>query len=810
VFTSQNLTQKKGVFIFEPYATKEFIWKNNRQSYALKQCSDAVLGFNIKTDKASAEYVSTSPNEQFVRTRIKCEVSSDLKCDQDYVSREIDGQYTQRDGEGSFSRPPLRQTHIESCKTAGFSTSNVSVLAVEKTRANDAEGYSSLLICSGRQSSCSKPPLLGQPRIVKALDCGSARVESGLIQVTSGTKVTSLDMLSKACTPLGFDTVKSLQSISKKDEIGNYEYYTVSGICSSYRNNESKPLINSCKALATTKGTATPLTCDKGLVTKTIFGEPRKLDSRPSDSQIRAEVCNESDYANLDEVISATATTSASSGGGEGALVPWSIEAMCSVYSGPSSDSCEQLGPCFGEEVSPSSQEVKISYRGKTYKNLCEKDLIVKPTSNTCDSCVSNKFLFTDSTTGNTCSVTSPVAFSGEQNEFKFSDTSINGTVNALCNSGVTTGLSGKCYKSCPGNISLGWADKNGNQSCANTVPSGVYIHEQVVNFGSSLAHTGNASFKCNGVSGRWEQQGSANCKLDCASSINWGSGISKSGVNKNGLCYTNARRVKNGASGIVPNMRSGASGSAKYSCNDGVYAVTSFSCNVECASSKNQLWGGACSSPSPTLSDGGSARVSHVYNRYSPFASTVSGIANLSCSDGRVNASGSCSYVIREDRGNWSQWEVISSNCAVTPSSAIIPDTERFEQTTNCSLRLSRSRNVTQVWNNGRKSGIDDDISYANTNKITKEIIYGTKVVNTYSWSSLGNAGVCYATGGYYSEYAGSSSVQCNSNGTVKSGSCMVEGETNMFTQAFPTGSGSGGSTTCIMCRKFQSCQVD
>jgi hypothetical protein len=709
---------------------------------ALSKCMN-IQGFNVSDGATYTFYNKDSQNNGY-HYFAKCKVTADLRCDQGVVIADsIGGDYNPKSGE--LDIPPSGVKFTKECVANGFPKFEKK-LYLGASYPGVIDDFTAILICSNNQSKCSAP-VTGGGGIISPLSCTEAKVTSGLLEVPRGTTLSPDDILNNTCKPLGFDSLKTILRDSKEDSSGGFDYRSVMAECGTYRLGDTAPLMPSCAAGGSTDGVAsvTPLSCDTGKVERNIRGERSPSSGlytlSPSDGTVRLKLCNESNYSTLSGSPTKTQFPSSDL---------FSVVALCSGYTGASRGDCEVMGPCFGPVVSAASSEPKLEYNGQFYKNLCAP--LAPPTAGLCEGCSVGPFSFTDKINGNTCSITSPAAYSSQQNTVSFADTSINGSAVVLCNSGSKSLVSGSCYKSCPGGVSIGWADKNGGSSCSQTIPSGVYSNNQVITLASSVTNTGNAKFSCNGNTGAWVANSTV-CKLDCQGNVNWGSGTSGGGTSKLNACMATLPKIKDGAVGVLTSSASGTSGSGNYRCDDGNLVVTNPVCNLACAATAGS-WGGACKGSVSALNHGASSLIYHGGNPTHPYSSTITGSSTYSCSDGSLNQSGSsCSFVNSTAYDPWSLWSETSRSCSLSPDVSTVNSGVSFTQTKTCSVGQRQTQAVFHVWNDGRRDLIRTDVSSRTITEITTALAVGTKVFVSGSSVDLGpwvNTGGLFACGAW------------------------------------------------------------
>lgn len=492
----------------------------------------------------------------------------------------------------------------------------------------------------------------------------------------------------------------------------------------------------------------TKIDCNTGSVDGVIQGAfnpvTGEYSDSPSDADIKQKLCEANNYAKLDKVIGATRI---------GTKDYFSVQAQCSEYYGPDAQSCIDDSPCYGAEVSPSSQVPKFCLgTGTCYENLCADDPV------DVEECVDcgGLFSFTDAATGSSCSFNVTNIPSALSEDFVFENELVNGNANVFCNDGkMSVGGPSECYKSCQSGVVVGWKDKNGAMSCGQTIPAnekGFYTQGQVVTLSSSLEHTGSATATCD--NGNWIVSGGT-CQLDCVADFNWGSGNDAIGRSKYNLCGATPTRTSHGKVTNPISTTPGTSGVQRLRCNDGDWIKGSPStCYTDC-SATTLTWGGVCKASVSQTTHQGQVGVSHQGNPDYVYDFTTTGSATASCSDGKWSISGSCHYVVRVVYGTWTPWSMISESCTVDPEASEIDWGKSFQQEKTCNQRWKRTRTVKWQYNNGTlvnrpgETEYDDrvDVSYStktgtrdyivNSNSESPYVTYGSWDCGSYSPST-------------------------------------------------------------------------
>lgn len=372
-------------------------------------------------------------------------------------------------------------------------------------------------------------------------------------------------------------------------------------------------------------------------------------------------------------------------------------------------------------------------------------------------------FSYKDTATGNTCAVTTGANLSGESRNVKFSNEHYYGEVDVSCNNGqkfLDLGGAATCFKTCKGNTLVGWSDKNGANSCSQLVPSGIYKDGERVHLSSSRNHTGTSYATCNGTTGAWEVSG-GQCKLDCAGNLSWGSGVSKSGVNKNGACSVSIPTLSHGQTGSYDKQITAStpvsdltSGEVDYRCDDGVIKTSNASCNLGCAMSQstNVSWGSQCVSK-------GVVKMAHdeestIYhdkslNRSYAFWDTITGSSEFSCLDGKVSGPGSsqCNYVTGRTNPSWGGWVDNGADTCSAWSPARNTQIGNFTASTTCYSPEKRTRAIYNTWASSGNTYYKTETETRTRSYTRTETQSGTKqptgttAGNWTGWSSNGGA---------------------------------------------------------------------
>jgi len=551
-------------------------------------------------------YVGESPadsDEPYSYFDAVCQLDIELRCDQGVINPFLSGGY--REGRGEFLNEPGTDEFNQACRREGYTGGLDTLLYLDREH-GAGDTFIGTMICSGKQSSCESIDINGGA-FTGFTSCDTGTVRTGLIEVPRGSEPTNSDYVNQ-CTAFNFENLAEVISGPRlHDSTGQFNYYDATIACATYVGpNTATGYPASCTDSETPQPpppSVTPVTCDTakvaGYVKAILDPATGRYDKLPGESSISNAICGTSGYTMLDSITSSTYYSTGQQ---------FFVEALCSGNTNDDRTSCEVLGPCYGEELTLPTEEPTIEHNGKHYLNKCYTK--PPPPSFLCEDCAAEDFMFTDSETGFTCTVESQNKMSGESYSFDFANANYNGTVEALCNNGVTSATDGTCFKSCPGGVYVDWDDKNGAKSCSQRVPNGTYIHDQVITLGSSVSNTGNATLRCDGYTGEWVVT-SGECKLDCSDDAFWGTGTSNSGINKNGICRATPRNVSHNESGRLFSSTPGTTGQTNFTCNDGTLQLNSSQCDLECGASI-ETWGTYCSASIPALESGVTANYVH------------------------------------------------------------------------------------------------------------------------------------------------------------------------------------------------------
>lgn len=409
----------------------------------------------------------------------------------------------------------------------------------------------------------------------------------------------------------------------------------------------------------------------------------------------------------------------------------------------------------IGNDRTDGNYEVQVECKTTTsttqkYLDLCAPEA---PPEN-CDTCVAGQLNFTDSSTGNACSLSiSGDVYSGHDFSEEFQSATHYGAVETVCDNGTHIVQSGECYKKCmPQTIRWGSGNACSQSIDPNLYAGGVKGGESVP-LGSSVSHTGSATATCNSNTGEWSVS-NAVCNLDCTGRASWGSGTSNSSVNKNGLCGNNvssAQAMSHGETRALTNTTSGATGTATVSCSNGEFQVSGGSCNVSCPTS-SQSWGGACMASVPALNHGGNRTVSHGSNPSHPYSSTISGSASFSCNDGYLSRpNDSCDYVVSVSTGSYGSWSEFNATDYGTwsPARSTVNQGASFTQTRGYTSHQESYKTETTSYSDGTTSSRNVDrrtrqVLSSESRSSTGTKVYATSVsTGSYgSWSEFSRTG--------------------------------------------------------------------
>lgn len=563
------------------------------QTAAKAKCAE-VAGYDAASGAAG---IKTTPDGTVGSLHIysaECPVKIKASCDQDYILvNGIVGNYNQNKGE--YTDPPSRSRLGPMCAQEGYSTYN-STIYLDRSWPNIVDDFTAILSCSGKASACeSQPPSVNQ-RIVSAISCSEANVAADALAVTAGGAVTLSAIQAQVCGPLKFSSAKSILSSKKVSSSATIDYYSVAAVCDGYTASATAPLRSDCSS-----------------------------------------------------------------------------------------------GNCLGGVLPPNSNLPYIEIDGSRYENLCSVPGV--PPASLCADCKSGSFSFKDPNNGNSCTITAPEMFSGKTQNVVFLDSATNGTVDLSCNNGerslAKNGIA-KCYRSCSGGVKVSWAGAGG-ASCSQSTPLGSFANGQSVSVTSTIDGSGTANLQCDGENGSWVVK-SATCSKGCSGTISWG---------QNNACSATLPSMKNGDTGSVSSTIGGSgntsyrcnngafeiyASSCNVSCQESTQIWGSVCINkvplIPNGQSTTVLHNSSMSTTSAGLGATGSATFS-----------CVNGVTNL--------VSGSCKYKVTERVGPWGDWYNVGEQSCTTyePDAATIPSGTPFTQTRTCSINQQREQVTYAVW---------------------------------------------------------------------------------------------------------------
>jgi hypothetical protein len=552
---------------------------------------------------------------------------------------------------------------------------------------------------------CGEVAIFDQSIHQTPLTCDTAKMAtkiSGTLDESTGELTVAPDpvellstMTNTLCTSRGFtDLVPGSLTIESQGLLG-LTVFDVTAECSGYLNAASSPLLTSCAAKPTLDS-LTVIDCDSAWISKILVGElnglTQDLTNAPSPGRVQSEICVEENYSELlgDPTVVQDSDD----------LTKFFITARCESYTGTGREACTDS--CLGEVISATSLQAKQCFaNGLCYENLCAID--PPGPAELCEDCAQSSVTFTVG--DNTCVVDKPLFYSGITYDEPFFNNSHNGELDVLCNGNqLTPGNRGTCFKNCAPGLT-GWDDKNGIKSCSQNIPAssasnGMYTQGEEVILGTSIAHTGNTTFRCN--DGNWEAQAGAVCQLDCEDSVTWGSGLSNSGQSKNGACGTTPARVAHGATGTLDSGTFNATGTASYTCNDGDFEIDNAVCDLDCQPTVSETWGGACMNDLAREGHGGTTVLPHGSNpAHNPLPELITGSATFNCDDGEWSRTDdSCLYVVSIDKGNYGDWtDVVTQTGAWSASCSDYDVGTTFTRVRPISYIVSRTYDEYYRW---------------------------------------------------------------------------------------------------------------
>lgn len=566
------------------------------QAAARSQCGK-IKGYDAARGAAGIKTSLYTTSTTIYTYQAECPVTITATCDQDYIMEtNVSGDYNQKVGE--FVDPPIARMR-KVCAANGY-PDYLDTAYLELTWMPIIDDFTGIMFCGGSSAACATQPPSVNPTIVSALSCTEANVKADAVAVTAGGSLTLSAVQTQVCGPLKFSSAQSITASSKVSSGSTADYYSVSAVCGGYT--ATAPLKSDCSSNS----------CIGGLL--------------PTGSTLP--------YTEID---------------------------------------------------------------GKRYQNLCEEP--GTPPSNLCASCQSGNFTFLDPANGNSCTLLAPTMVSGKTQNVGFADATVNGNVDLSCNNGsrsVANNGTSKCYRSCPSNARISWGG-SGGASCSQLTPAGTYVNGQNLSLTASTGGAGTANLQCNGDNGTWTIK-SATCAMGCSGAISWGA---------DNACSATIPSVQNGATGTISSTASGVgstsyrcnngtvemySSSCSVSCPQATQSWGTVCTNNTPVTANGQSVVISHSTTLATTTAGKTASGTATF-------SCSNGVMTLQ--------SGSCKYKVSERVGPWSNWvNVGATTCTeFTPDASTVSAGTTFTQTKTCSTNQERTQTTYTVWSDGTET---------------------------------------------------------------------------------------------------------
>lgn len=258
------------------------------------------------------------------------------------------------------------------------------------------------------------------------------------------------------------------------------------------------------------------------------------------------------------------------------------------------------------------------------------------------------------------CSYSFPSVASGSTPSVSTSTAGYTGTAQATCTAGSWGALSATCAPSNCGGTTTSYG------SCTFTVP-GLSAGASTSVTTSTSGYTGSITASCTTGSLSFNSQSCAAIPppppppAPCTSgTMGWGGG-----------CSGAVGATSSGSSTSVSNAASGYSGSATFSCTNGVWSAGATSCAALPCSSGTVSWNGSCSGSIPSTASGSSATVTDTTAGYT-------GSATFACASGTWQSptSVSCAPSCGSGTVHWGAGCSAPIAAATSGSSSTVDDT--------------------------------------------------------------------------------------------------------------------------------------
>lgn len=389
------------------------------------------------------------------------------------------------------------------------------------------------------------------------------------------------------------------------------------------------------------------------------FTNQNTVNPENNHERLRTEICEANGYTNFDYTISSTINNPL--------VDEFHVEVRCSGnLNQPDADACR--GDFLGDRDTAISYGVPYTCEAANcWENTCAT--YETPVS-ICLPCEAGNETWYDSGIGSNCQAFLPLVETGESKTTPFFNNNFNGNVEISCNNAGLTVVNSQCFNNCKGDV-VTWGhnlfsnyyniEKSGQ--CVADIADNNYRNDVLTPLLDTTTNTGDAVFRCNGISGKWNVE-TQECMLDCPSDVNWPNAetnnindligreigwtplTSSNNYNKDMACTFNfSSNQKHNHTVTTNDTDPWNNGSATATCNDGFWEISGATCEVHCPED-TFYWGSGLSNLGTNKTNKCSTTFEKTADNSSRTRTTDdnSGSATMSCNNGEFSlGSNSC-----------------------------------------------------------------------------------------------------------------------------------------------------------------------
>lgn len=277
------------------------------------------------------------------------------------------------------------------------------------------------------------------------------------------------------------------------------------------------------------------------------------------------------------------------------------------------------------------------------------------------------------------CTASAAAILSGQSSSLTNTNPAYGGTVTSSCTNGVRSSGSAVCNANCT--IPAGQTWVVGANTCTN--PTAFTIAHSTTGSGTDATQptTGTGNWSC--TNGTATLQGTSTCNVQCAAqAVNWSQAASS--------CTGTSAVLNHGASGTVADGTAPATGNVNITCNNGVLAQTSPSCDgTNSCAAGTVNWTDGTRSCSDTVVAGIHGNTQALADTTANIAPGGTGTATANCSNGSwVPTSPVCNASCGTQTVSW------NPNCDAS-SGAILADDGSTRSITNTTSGYVGTRTI-------------------------------------------------------------------------------------------------------------------